>query len=75
MYDVVALQPIAIVDHVARVDKEQAKQIVGATEELYGSRRVDHDTFAKALNSVGTHRHLKPARPLALRSLGSGICR
>lgn len=44
----VALQPVAIVDHVCSVDEETLKSIVGA-EEIGGSRRVEQEEIQQLL--------------------------
>jgi hypothetical protein len=50
---VVAIQPFAIVDHIARVDRDILERIVGSDDELFGSRRVDTETIDAMLSSTG----------------------
>ncbi len=47
----VALQPVAIVDHVCSVDEETLKSIVGA-EEIGGSRRVEQEEIQQLLGGL-----------------------
>ncbi|CAL8468805.1 g8346 [Coccomyxa elongata] len=48
----VALQPVAIVDHVCSVDEDTLKSIVGA-DEIGGSRRVEQEEIQQLLAAVG----------------------
>lgn len=53
MAQVICLQPVAIVDHVAHVNEDQLTAILG-DEEQHGSRRVDAATAQKLLGQIGT---------------------
>ncbi|EIE22244.1 Ribokinase-like protein, partial [Coccomyxa subellipsoidea C-169] len=50
----VALQPVAIVDHVCSVDEDTLKSVVGA-DEVGGSRRVQQEDIQQLLASVGAN--------------------
>lgn len=58
MAQVICLQPVAIVDHVAHVNEDQLTAILG-DEEQHGSRRVDATTAQKLLTQIGTFIHVK----------------
>lgn len=51
---VVCIQPVAIVDHVAHVTEEQLNGILG-DEEQHGSRRVDAATAQRILQQLGAY--------------------
>lgn len=48
---VTCVQPIAIVDHIARLTEDELKQVVG--DETGGSRRVERDTINGMLQKAG----------------------
>ena len=48
---VTCVQPIAIVDHIARLTEEELKQVVG--DETGGSRRVERETINDMLQKAG----------------------
>jgi hypothetical protein len=50
----VALQPVAIVDHVCSVDEDTLRSIVD-TDEIGGSRRVEQEDIQQLLGSLGSH--------------------
>lgn len=47
----VALQPVAIVDHVCSVDEDTLKSVVGA-DEVGGSRRVQQEDIQQLLGAM-----------------------
>lgn len=49
---VTCVQPIAIVDHIARLTEEELKAVV--EDELGGSRRVERETITQMLEAAGT---------------------
>jgi hypothetical protein len=49
---VTCVQPIAIVDHIARLSDEQLREVVG--DQVGGSRRVDRETINNMLQKAGT---------------------
>lgn len=48
---VTCVQPIAIVDHIARLTDEELREVVG--DETGGSRRVERETINDMLQKAG----------------------
>lgn len=51
--EAVAIQPLAIVDHILIVDEQQLQQIVGSPEAVGGSRQCSLEDVRSALATVG----------------------
>ena len=49
--EIVALQAVAIVDHVCGVSMAQLQEAVGGDKELGGSRQIDLDTLSSLLGA------------------------
>jgi hypothetical protein len=48
---VTCVQPIAIVDHIARLTEDELREVVG--DEIGGSRRVERETINSMLQKAG----------------------
>lgn len=71
--DVIALQAVAIVDHVAQVSLEEAKSIIGSATELNGSRRIDGEQFSTLLDRVGALKSATGVMQLCVSKWEPGI--
>lgn len=54
---VTGVQPIAIVDHIARLSQDELRAVVG--DQVGGSRRVERDTINSMLQKAGAAVSLK----------------
>ncbi|KAK9805408.1 hypothetical protein WJX73_002177 [Symbiochloris irregularis] len=73
--EIIALQAVAVVDHVCAVSQAQLEEAVGGDKaEIGGSRRVDLETVSRILASVGEF-HFKAGGSAAntLRGLAAGF--